>query len=131
MYRCLCNKNYKTPYGLKNHAKTCEVNLSQSNSIKLTELKATVVSATSNGKNGSTFSSLTPPTSKPTISVSIATTNVLASPPKINDAEMTNLMQDDQFDELNKSCTMSIKAPTLQQHLLSPIEAKSTITSQS
>ena len=138
MYRCICNKNYKTPYGLKNHAKQCNVNLSHSNPISLTELKATVVSS---GKNGSSIT-----TTKPTISVSLA--NVMPSPPpppkscnsssNSSDTEMTNLMQeDDQLDgnlNTSKSCTMSIKAPTLQQHLLSPIgqiEVKSTITSQS
>lgn len=108
------------------------MSLAQSNQIgKLPDLKATIVPAGS-GKNGSTlnakFGSASP---TPVVSVSIATSNVL--PPKSSDAEMVNdLMQEDELTD-SKNFTMSIKTPTLQQHLLrkSPIETKSAIASQS
>lgn len=109
MYRCVCNKNYKTIYGLRNHAKQCSTNLAAQNPIgKLTDLKTTTV--VSNG--GAPFTSNTP--SKPIMSVSIA--NV----PKANGTlELNNQMEDDN----------QTKTPTL-QHLLSPIDAKPQFTSQ-
>lgn len=117
------------------------MNLSQPNQIgKLSDLKATIVSTpTSNGsgKVGSVNAKFGSPANSPTpiVSVSIATSNgVLPSTPKSNDAEMANdLMQADGKLADSKNFTVSIKTPTLQQHLLrkSPIEAKSAIASQS
>lgn len=121
------------------------MNLAQSNQIgKLSDLKTTIVSApTSNGsgKTGSMVKFGSPANSPtPIVSVSIATSNgVLSSTPKLSggDAEMANdLMQADGQLTDSKNFTMSIKTPTLQQHLLrksphSPIEAKSAIASQS
>ena len=110
--------------------------MAQTNQIgKLPDPKATIMSAPAtngSGKNGSTmkFGSVS---SSPVVSVSIATSNVLPSPAK-GDAEMANdLTQDDDQLAESKNFTMSIKTPTLQQHLLrkSPIEAKSAIASQS
>lgn len=119
------------------------MHLAQSNQIgKLPDLKATIVSAPAasngSGKNGLTMSAKFGSASNsptPVVSVSIAPSNVLSMPAKSGDAEMANdLMQaDGQLAESKPNFTMSIKTPTLQQHLLrkSPIEAKNAIASQS
>lgn len=148
MYRCHCNKNYKTFYGLKNHAKSCNVNLTSANPIdnqlKLIDLKTTV--NTNGNTNGSMTTICTSPNTlsvtnqtnkigSPIMSVSIATTPSTNLSSASNNSELKNQMQEDDPIEgngLTSKAIVSLKAPTLQQHLLSPIvETKSSaFTSQ-
>lgn len=125
MYRCHCNKNYKTFYGLKNHAKQCSANLTSSNPIdKLNDLKTTTVV----NNNGTTTISSSPNTqtnqnkiSSPIMSVSIATaTPVTNQTSPTTNTELKNQILDDSMEDNNLNKQIQIKTPTL-QHLLSPI----------
>lgn len=117
MYKCVCNKNYKTIYGLKNHAKICPTNLAHPNPIYINGNNKLTTVVT----NSQTFCSSTTTSSKPVLSVSIA--NVLTTSSKNTsngDLQINHQMEDDQIEDQTKS----------PQHLLSPIESKPQFTSQ-